>query len=105
MVAGGPGVLIDLWVLGKLDELGKLPAGPFAGLLELGGLGLVSFCLYRTGSNWYKQGKRRSAPSAESLMSRDPRPPVLYLRSFQDDSVAAQGKLQYSSGGPQGMSL
>jgi hypothetical protein len=105
MVAGGPGVLIDLWVLGKLDELGKLPAGPFAGLLELGGLGLVSFCLYRTGSNWYKQGKRRSAPSAESLMSRDPRPPVLYLRSFR--TILLRRKASYSTAavGHRGCSL
>ena len=35
-------------------------------------------------------------------MSKDPRPPVLYLRSFQDDSIAAQGKLHHSFAGPQG---
>jgi hypothetical protein len=58
--------------------------------------------MYRTGQDWYKEGKHRSAPSAESLMSKDPRPPVLYLRSFQDDPIAAQGKLQYGSHGAPG---
>lgn len=74
MAAAGPVVLMGFYVLGKLDESGELPTGPFAGLLELGGLGMASFCLYRTGSGWHKQGKHRSAPSAESLTSRDPRP-------------------------------
>lgn len=103
LIAGaGPFVLVGLWVFGKLDEMGKLPVTAFASLLELGGVGLLSYFMYRTGQDWYKQGKRRSAPSAESLISKDPRPPVLYLRSFQDDPIAAQGKLQWSIPGPQG---
>jgi hypothetical protein len=102
MAGAGPFFLVGLWVFGKLDEMGKLPDTAFAALLELGGVGLLSYFLYRTGQDWYKQGKHRSAPSAESLMSKDPRPPVLYLRSFQDDPIAAQGKLQYSIPGPQG---
>jgi hypothetical protein len=83
--------------------MGKLlPVTAFASLLVLAGVWLLSNCLYRTGQDWYKQGKHRSAPSAESLMSKDPRPPVLYLRSFQDDPIAAQGELHYSIPGPHG---
>jgi hypothetical protein len=82
--------------------MGKLPVTAFASLLELAGVYLLSNFLYRTGQDWYKQGKHRSAPSAESLMSKDPRPPVLYLRSFQDNPIAAQGELHYSIPGPHG---
>jgi hypothetical protein len=39
----------------------------------------------------YKSGAQHSARPANELLSRDPRPPVIYLRSFQDDPVAAQG--------------
>jgi hypothetical protein len=42
-------------------------------------LGVVSFRL----------GRRRLARPAEDLLEKDQRPPVLYLRSFQDDVVAA----------------
>jgi hypothetical protein len=33
----------------------------------------------------YVLGRRRSAPSAIERLRRDPRPPVVYLRSFRDD--------------------
>jgi hypothetical protein len=102
IVGAGPFILVGLWVFGKLDELGKFPSNPFVSLLALVGLWVLVYFLYRMGSDWYKQGKHRSAPSAASLMSKDPRPPVLYLRSFQDDSIAAQGKLHYASSGQTG---
>lgn len=35
-------------------------------------------------------GKRHLSPSAGEVMKRDPRPPVVYLRSFQHDSVASR---------------
>jgi len=38
----------------------------------------------------YTRGKRMSAPPADALIASDPRPPVLYLRSFKDDLVTAE---------------
>jgi hypothetical protein len=102
ILAAPAAILVGLWILGKLDELGKLHGGFLGSCLELGVLGLVAFYLKRTGQDWYKHGKQRSAPRAESLISNDTRPPVVYLRSFEHDSVAAQGEIQYGGGGPQG---
>jgi hypothetical protein len=39
----------------------------------------------------YKFGARHTARSAEALIRADHRPPVVYLRSFQDDKVTDQG--------------
>lgn len=38
----------------------------------------------------HRLGRRLRAPSAEERLARDPRPPVLYLRSFRADSKAAR---------------
>ena len=40
-----------------------------------------------------RRGKRLGALSAQALLARDSRSPVVYLRSFQDDPVAAEGSL------------
>jgi len=40
-----------------------------------------------------KRGKQLGAGSAQALLAEDNRPPVVYLRSFQDDSVEAEGTL------------
>jgi hypothetical protein len=49
---------------------------------SLGGtaLGLVAWRMWR-------RAQRNEAPDAAEAMAADPRPPVLYLRSFQDDGV------------------
>lgn len=36
----------------------------------------------------WRRSQRHEAPSAEEAMAADPRPPVLYLRSFKDDGSA-----------------
>lgn len=90
-------VLVGLWVLGRLFELGKPGGGFIESCLGLGFVILVASFLRRTGMDWHKQGKHLSTPRAENLISSDPRPPVLYLRPFQDDSVAAQGEIQYGA--------
>jgi len=38
----------------------------------------------------YKRGKRYQAVSAEEAREKDPRPPVIYLRSFKDDKRAGR---------------
>lgn len=44
------------------------------------------------GGRLYVLGKELGARSAASAMALDPRPPILYLRSFQDDRVTAKGR-------------
>ncbi len=41
-----------------------------------------------------KRGKQIGALSAQALLSKDSRPPVVYLRSFHDDAVASEGSLK-----------
>ncbi|MEP7282253.1 MAG: TM2 domain-containing protein [Rubrivivax sp.] len=48
------------------------------------GLALCAVLAWRV----WRRARRHEALSADEAMARDPRPPVLYLRSFQDDGVA-----------------
>ena len=58
------------------------------------GVGLtVVFLIAFSGVKCLKRGKQMGAESAQALLAEDNRPPVVYLRSFQDDSVAAEGTL------------
>ena len=50
-------------------------------LLALPMIGAGRFC--------FQRGKKYKVPSAADLLKNDPREPVLYLRSFQDDATAA----------------
>lgn len=47
-------------------------------------------------ANKYRNRQRSTLRSAESLMKDDPRPPVLYLRSFKDDEKIARAIAFYS---------
>ena len=40
----------------------------------------------RVGFQWLRNGWKYDVPSVEDLAARDPRPPVVYLRSFEADS-------------------
>ena len=53
--------------------------------------GPIIFILGVAGVATYSTGKKITAKAAAALAVRDPRPPVLYLRSFKDDSIAARG--------------
>lgn len=46
--------------------------------------------VWRAGRNLYKMGMKQSVPSAADLVAKDPRPPVIYLRSFLADAVASR---------------
>jgi hypothetical protein len=62
---------------------------------EVAGIGLILvFLIAFAGVKSLKRGKQIGALSAQALLARDSRPPVLYLRSFQDDSVGAEGSLK-----------
>ncbi len=47
---------------------------------------IVSLILGAYGMSWMYRGLKLLAPTAEEAIQNDTRPPVLYLRSFQDDS-------------------
>ncbi len=50
---------------------------------------VVGVLLYVLGAGLYRRGKKATAATADELLAVDPRPPVLYLRSFKDDPVGA----------------
>jgi hypothetical protein len=62
--------------------------------LRLGG-GLLAAVLGLAGGAAYKFGTSYTARSAEALTQSDPRPPVVYLRSFQDDRVTDEGSINH----------
>jgi hypothetical protein len=54
------------------------------------------FLIAFVGLKCLKHGKQLGAESAQQLLAEDTRPPVVYLRSFQDDAVADRGSLSQS---------
>ena len=52
-----------------------------------GGLGVGAFVLVALGAIVFRSARRLGSIRARQLMLRDPRPPVLYLRSFGDDRL------------------
>ncbi len=73
------GSTIALWYVrygGRFSEIGEP--------LELYVIGLMGF----PAAFWLlRRAMRMSAPNAEEILKSDPRPPVLYLRSFSDDDL------------------
>ncbi len=51
---------------------------------------IVVVTIYFWSARMFLRGKRHEVPSAEEVMALDPRPPVIYMRSFKDDPAAAQ---------------
>jgi hypothetical protein len=74
-----------LWQV--LGGLSMLTGFLLAGAMELG-LPLALFGAL--GALCIMRGKRHMALAAGELLARDPRPPVVYLRSFQADATAAK---------------
>ena len=65
---------------------------PFTIVSALGGLMLLGI-----GSQLFVLSRRHMAEDADSTMSRDPRPPILFLRSFARDSELAGNRYDKSS--------
>jgi hypothetical protein len=64
---------------------------------------LLSWLCLWLGRASFKRAGRHSALGVEEVRKRDPRPPVLYLRSFQDDGITARSlTMHYHTGGPHG---
>lgn len=85
-----------------LSALGLLVGMPFLGiivplgLLLVGGAGLIVAA--PIGSFLSRAGKTLTTKSAEELLKDDSWRPVLYLRSFVDDRVAAKGTSSRATG-------
>ena len=90
------GMLLTLSVLGFIGVIvvagSALDSGAAFGAGIVGQIlvGLVAFA----GVKFLKRGKQIGALSAQALLENDSRPPVVYLRSFQDDAAAAEGALK-----------
>lgn len=67
--AGLPPSVKTIGIIFGISFLAALPGLPLLGV----------------GKALYRRAKRKSALSAQLLVDRDPRPPILYLRSFKDD--------------------
>jgi hypothetical protein len=81
-------------VLGVLVGLPLLVLMADAKGLERALLGLLAFFI-GAGLVWLHQhGDRHTAPTADEVLANDPRAPILYLRSFEDDEAAIG--LEYS---------
>lgn len=83
--AKGAGVLDPILALANIDASGWGETGTSIFLL-LGGF----FLLLIVGARCLAHAKRFEARPASEVLADDTRPPVLYLRSFGDDSKAAQ---------------
>jgi hypothetical protein len=57
---------------------------------QVSGTGLIATVLIMIGLKCYLHGRRHLALTAQQSLAEDPRPPVLYLRSFGDDKSAGR---------------
>jgi hypothetical protein len=74
------------WIVMIVAFLISIPFTPFAGAIPL----FIGYLLLR-------QGKKYSVESGESILKNDARPPVLYLRSFNDE-VEDRSMIKYVKG-------
>ncbi len=86
-LAGLPVALKAIPQADSLSVVEKLGAGVGAAIAGA----LVFSLLARCGVRMWVTGKRYIADSATDELLRDPRPPVLYLRSFEHDFTTAAG--------------
>lgn len=80
--------------LGIVAGIILLPLLADAKDLERAMWGMLAFAIGTALYFLYQLGERHIAPSADEVLATDSRPPVLYLRSFEDDEEAVG--LEYS---------
>jgi len=85
-----------LWVL--IDDLNR-HSGNLGTWLEIALVFVLGTLVWRAGHKYSKLGKKHRARSADDLVTKDPRPPVIYLRSFLDDPIASNEETQWQGGG------
>ena len=82
-----------LGLLGVIIAFRTVPLNSGETWLTLGAGATAVFLIAFIGVKCRKRGKQMGVESAQALLAEDNRPPVVYLRSFQDDSVTAEGTL------------
>jgi hypothetical protein len=80
---------VILMGLGILCFFGPLFLG-VGGAIPHGIAGAIGAGFIVAGSRIRNRGRKRIAPMAQTALGEDTRPPVVYLRSFQDDAIAGQ---------------
>ncbi len=86
--------LIGLFIFPLIGELNRHSAN-LGTWLEIASVFAVGTLVFRAGHKYSKLGKRHASRSADDLVAKDPRPPVIYLRSFRDDLVASDEETQW----------
>jgi uncharacterized RDD family membrane protein YckC len=74
---------IGMMVIGPLTGLGLAFVNPLLGMIVWAGISAGAMALFR-------RAKRLKAVGVAEKLAKDPRPPVLYLRSFTADERAAE---------------
>jgi len=82
-----------LGLLGVIIAFRTVPLNSGETWLTLGAGATAVFLIAFIGVKCRKRGKQMGVESAQALLAEDNRPPVVYLRSFQDDYVTAEGTL------------
>ncbi|HET9976735.1 MAG TPA: NINE protein [Burkholderiaceae bacterium] len=80
-------LVLPLLLVGGILDRHNLAEAAEPGLLEIG-LTLLGYMLAVAAWALWRRSRRHDAPSATEAQAADPRPPVLYLRSFRDDGIA-----------------
>lgn len=77
----------NIWQMWAGATVNKLRA--FGVELPAGTATVLSLILMGVGSALIKKSRKLTADTADTVLARDPRPPVLLLRSFSDDEIVA----------------
>lgn len=99
----GVAYLIGVLFVPRLIEELNHNSGNLGTWLEIAFVLTLGTPLWWAGHKYNRKGKKLSVPSADDLVVRDPRPPVVYLRSFLDDPVASKEEPQSTEGAMPGM--
>jgi hypothetical protein len=67
------------------------PGGGVRGAAAEAAIFVIAMALFYPGARLLMRAKRHRAASARRLLSRDPRPPVVYFRPFTADAIAGRG--------------
>jgi hypothetical protein len=81
-------VLVPLLFMAEPIESGSVPS--IAVVIYLVALSAISYLAYYSGPKSIFKGKKIIAAALPSPLTHDARRPIVYLRSFQDDTTAAQ---------------
>ncbi|MCA1678406.1 MAG: hypothetical protein LC777_05375 [Actinobacteria bacterium] len=93
-LAGSIALVVSGLSLITFLQLANIASGDLTGGRDVGParvvFGLGAVWLTAAATTLWRTGRRLGAPTAHQLMRRDPRPPIVYLRSFRDDAITSR---------------